>query len=386
MTTKRPQKQKQLQSGHNDTKPNTTGYEIERRYLVESIDLKILEGAEKIDIVQGYDPSCKIADHTRVRIINGKKAILTCKTSIGKGNLTRKEQEASLSVKAARMLLDTQCPFILKKTRYRLLNREHIVVDIFTEPFPMILVEIELKKETDRIRMPKAFKNPIEVTDILTNFTLAVISTHFANIPYSHFVDMITTKIPTIAFTGGPCSGKSTALKELKALYSKKIMTVNETATILIKDAGITPPENINDPMGTVFQKTVYKAQEAIEFAIRFQAAYKKKKLIIADRGTRDGRAYCASEEEFNGICHTTAEKEFHRYEAVFCLELPSREVYVDRCKNNPARLETYDQALERQKNTIAAWQGHPNFYFIPDKPTWDEKFNELHEKIKNFL
>eukprot|EP01034_Spumella_vulgaris_P029653 gene29653-36731_t len=51
--------------------------------------------------------------------------------------------------------------------------------------------------------------------------------------------------------------------------------------------------------------------------------------------------------------------------------------------ENNAARLETVDEARELDRNTIKAWDGHPNFHVIPNG---SGGFQEKLEKVTKII
>ncbi|HJJ16746.1 MAG TPA: ATP-binding protein [Bacilli bacterium] len=89
-----------------------------------------------------------------------------------------------------------------------------------------------------------------------------------------------------IAFTGGPCGGKSTSLNYFKEQLKKEnynIGIVSETATELLS-LGILPGNNI----------TLIDFQNLL-FKIQFIKEYKKeneKQILLCDRGLLDGNVY----------------------------------------------------------------------------------------------
>ena len=102
--------------------------EIERKYLVKSLDFKN-EYFKKSEIAQGY-----ISSHPErtVRIrIKADKGFVTIK---GKGNecgATRLEWEKEIPVEEAKVLLQLCEKGIIEKTRYEIQSGKHIVeVDV----------------------------------------------------------------------------------------------------------------------------------------------------------------------------------------------------------------------------------------------------------------
>lgn len=153
---------------------------------------------------------------------------------------------------------------------------------------------------------------------------------------------------------------------------------IPEVATIVLGQAGILP-----SAVGQrAFQSTLRSVQVSFEEASIFQAAKTEKSLILLDRGTLDSAAFCGM-DMYNEVSGTNLMTEYDRYDAVIMLGLPKREVYEENCKNNPVRTETYDQALAVDVALVNVWQGHHNFVYLGDYPTWQEKYEALVSKIK---
>lgn len=135
--------------------------EIERRFLVDPDRLpKLSKGKTQI---QGYLNKQKSSTEIRVRI-EENQAFLTIKTFVS--FLTRDEFEYRIPVKDAEKLL-VLTDKIVEKIRFNLkINNKTWVIDFFEkENFPLIIAEIELKKETEIFTKPLWIKK--EVTEDL---------------------------------------------------------------------------------------------------------------------------------------------------------------------------------------------------------------------------
>ena len=104
--------------------------------------------------------------------------------------------------------------------------------------------------------------------------------------------------------TGGPCSGKTTALARLKKdLTNKgyKVFMIDEAATRII-NSGISYKEFGSYEFQSYIATTQLVNEALIEDAIRKYIALPNSKdniVIICDRGILDGKAYMDSDEEF---------------------------------------------------------------------------------------
>lgn len=119
--------------------------EIERKFLVKK--MPDLTKYDYDEIKQGYT--------SRIRIRKaGKKYYLTIK---GPGKISREETEISLTKKQ----FDTIWPLTLgkrlTKTRYYIPNGKHTIeLDVYHgRNKALVTVEIEMKRENDRIIIPK---------------------------------------------------------------------------------------------------------------------------------------------------------------------------------------------------------------------------------------
>lgn len=370
-----------------DLQPNN-GKEIERKFLIKNFDRRVLDTAEFVhEIVQGFLIT-KDGLQVRTRILDDLDGMANQK---GKGKLERDEAEEVISVNAAKMYLNC-CKYIVKKTRYRLPHAPDAkikwLIDVIYEPFALIVGECELDTKDTPVVVPPEIYECTDVTDSISNFTLALIGSYLTDVSEEEFTKILSQKIPIIALTGAPGAGKSETIKNLlKEPFKKDIMFMPEVATLLIAHARYSAPTSSSDPMINIFQRTVYEIQKALEFAFMIKAAHKGKRLVIADRGSRDGEVYCPNgTEQFNKLCHTDQENENNRYDAVYYLELPSEEVYNRIKSNNPARQENYELAKQLAIKTREAWNGHKNFHIIPDAHDWDTKYKKIREHVLSHM
>ena len=120
--------------------------EIERKYLVKSIDFKD-SYSKKSDIAQGYLSS--VAERTvRVRI-KGEKGFLTIKGIGNETGVSRFEWEKEIALDEARQLLKLCEKGVIEKTRYEVNYENHLIeIDVFHgENEGLTLAEIELKDD-----------------------------------------------------------------------------------------------------------------------------------------------------------------------------------------------------------------------------------------------
>ncbi len=197
-------------------------------------------------------------------------------------------------------------------------------------------------------------------------------------------------KIVKIVLTGGPCSGKTTAMSWIENAMTErgyKVIFVPEAATELI-NAGLNKQsfESVVD-----FQKNIMSLQ--IEKEKIYEEAAKRlnteKVLIVCDRGTMDSKAYLSS-IDFNILLDDLKLDEVElrdRYSGVFHLETSAKlgdEYYT--LENNKARSETVEEARRLDDKIIESWVGHPHLRVIKNNKDFNEKMKDLIKEITSML
>ena len=198
-------------------------------------------------------------------------------------------------------------------------------------------------------------------------------------------------QIWSIVITGGPCSGKTTALSTIEQELTNKgyyVLTVPETATELIS-SGIRPFENcmsLYEFQYFVFEKQINKENLYKKAAKKVPA---EKVVILFDRGIIDNKGYVTKEEyktllaNFNLNERTVRD----RYDAVFHLVTAAEgaEEYYS-LDNNNARTETPEQARKLDREGMENWTGHPHFRVIDNAAGFDGKMKMLMKEIYTCL
>ncbi len=191
-----------------------------------------------------------------------------------------------------------------------------------------------------------------------------------------------------IALTGGPCAGKTTALREIWLFLRKKgfnVVIVPETATELI-NGGITPSD-----IGQInFQKNLLELQLKKE-QIFLKSAEKlgKNVVIVYDRGCLDGKAYLKDEEYAQILDELRLNEEdlLNSYDAVIFLDSAAmRNDMIYSTANNPARKETADEAKKINIRTQNIWNKHKLFTIIESESDFEEKISKLLSVIENLI
>ena len=193
-----------------------------------------------------------------------------------------------------------------------------------------------------------------------------------------------------IAITGGPCSGKSTALSWLQSDFRKKgfmVMFVPETATELI--LGGISYDTIDDNYN--FEKSIIKLQiekeKVFEEAAKHIVGYDKV-LIICDRGVMDCKAY-TTDLEFKRILKELNTNEIalrDSYDAVFHLVTAAKGAAEFYNLQNAARRESLEEAIDADDRTLNSWIGHPHLRVIDNSTDFERKMRRLVGEITEFV
>lgn len=207
----------------------------------------------------------------------------------------------------------------------------------------------------------------------------------------SHLFSNNDKQIVKIVITGGPCSGKTTAMSWIQSALSKKgyqVIFVPESATELIL-AGI----NRNVCKSNYdFEKAIMLsilAKEEVYDEIARRIVNENKIVLVYDRGLMDCKSF-VTPKEFSMLMRELGLKENHikdRYDAVFHLVTAARgaeEFYT--LLNNSARTETPEEARVQDDLLIAAWTGHPHFRVIDNSTNFEGKLKRLLKEIEHVL
>lgn len=354
------------------------GNEIERRFLViDGFQWDLRRMGEPFRIRQGYLELPDPLRSYRIRIINNEVASHAIK--IGEG-ISRRENEERLNLFMARTLMES-CYHRLSKNRYivpRTAGRDW-EIDVFEGTLQgIMLVEAELDSPDEKLQIPAWCGNVVEVTDSLTNLHLARMATDLTSTK-DEAVPALKTRLSShikrIVIAGPAGCGKSSLIADLKKRYPD-IHFVPEVASIIISQLGIRPPTSAVEE--NRFQQAVYRTQKIFERTSTEYAIASGMRAVVFDRGTVDSPAYLSGGiPHFEELCRTTMQVEYDAYDGVLFLGLPCKETYDDIKDNNPARIETYEQACEQEKRIWELWSTHPNRSHIYDgtnRLSWQEK------------
>lgn len=354
--------------------------EIERRYVVSSIDPEIRRFPAK-RILQGYFETTPLLS-LRVRIVDESKAFLTKKSGSG---LSRYEDERPIELDMAHFLL-AACPYVLTKTRYL---RDGWEVDFFEGPLTgLVVVEFEMRSETEQVTLPSWIKDGREVTDSLTNLHLARLAHDLTAGGSDSIRAMLPQPIHKVVLTGGPCTGKSKIMEALRkdAALSDQIHFVPEVATIVISQVGAKPSKD-NPVAQRAFQRAIYQTQTTFEQVSQLQAVRDGKSMMLMDRGRAEISAFLrGGVSEMAEAFHTTVDHEHAQYNRVIYLGLPTRDIYEGNKANNEARTETYQEAETISDRILEAWQNHPGLTRIAASESFESKFLSARSELLAIL
>ncbi len=178
-----------------------------------------------------------------------------------------------------------------------------------------------------------------------------------------------------IALTGGPNSGKTTALSILKETFGPHVELVKEAATMIFS-GGFPRQDRSPDQVRTAQPIIFYARQHLESMAEKSSDA----ELIECDRGTVDAAVYWPEGvEDFFARMGTTLETELTRYDAVLHLSPPANPAFY---QSTHVRTESLDQAFAIDNKILKIWDKHPNRLVVPREKHYFEKA----EIIKNFV
>lgn len=201
--------------------------------------------------------------------------------------------------------------------------------------------------------------------------------------------------VSVIVLTGGPCSGKTTALGFLPEKLESQgcsVMVVPEVATLLIS-GGISPKAlmQISRDCYIDFEEILLKLQFDLEKRFRRALIAKDggRKVLILDRGAIDVFAYLEPDEVKKILSRNRLKlgEIIDRYNLVVHLVTAAdgAEQFYTR-DNNPARYETPDEARAADKRTQAAWNAHPHLKIIDNSTLFEAKLKRLLGVVQNTL
>jgi predicted ATPase len=209
--------------------------------------------------------------------------------------------------------------------------------------------------------------------------------------PLSHREDK-TVMVPRVVLTGGPCAGKTSCLRAVRERFGEEVITVPETATLLL-GSGFPPPGHERIPCSVdewipAFQGAILSIQQQVEASVERLARSCRVRLIVCDRGVLDGAAYwLGGREAFLHHFGLSLKECFARYRKVLHLQSLAEshpELYGP--AGNASRYECLADALGVERAVRAAWEGHPGLMLIAGASDPQAKINQVLRHIEGVL
>ena len=206
----------------------------------------------------------------------------------------------------------------------------------------------------------------------------------------------MANKIKEIVLTGGPCSGKTTALAFIQEWLSNhgwRVFLVPETATMFITggihDISKIAENDFNKYLEIEKRMLLYQMRQREEFLTLAGLFKNEKCVIIYDRAEGDIPAYLPKTYfdvmvEDMGI---SWDKIKINYDGVIHLVTAANgaeEFYTT--ANNKARRENIKEAVAADIKTQAAWSGTPKLRIIDNSTGFEIKLKRVLQAITGFL
>lgn len=192
-----------------------------------------------------------------------------------------------------------------------------------------------------------------------------------------------------VVLTGGPGSGKTTALSRVSEKLEDlgyRVVLVEEEATKRIM-GGLRPwDEGVKSyDFQLMMMKLQISKEDAIEEFIR--STYDGNVVMICDRGCLDQKAYVTAEEfdrieEVLGVSDVAL---MDRYDAIFQLETAAKNSNYT-TENNPARKEAPEVAIALDDRCLQAQLGHEHLRVIKAEEFVDVKIEKLLKEVYGVL
>lgn len=192
-----------------------------------------------------------------------------------------------------------------------------------------------------------------------------------------------------IVLTGGPCAGKSTAVKYVSQQLDKlniKNIVIEERATKLFL-SGKSPKTMGNYEFHRqLFKEQLTEENERAEYAANLPY---NKVVLISDRGLLDSLAYVtqADFDRYSALYGTNEDMLRNSYDAVFHLVTAAKGAeghYT--LDNNPVRGESVDEAIRFDEKVLSIWTGTPHLRVIDNSTDFEHKLERLMKEILGFL
>lgn len=211
--------------------------------------------------------------------------------------------------------------------------------------------------------------------------------------------------VKRIAFTGGPCAGKTKTIEFIqKKLIEEgyEVIVIPETAHEWMKNDPISPNDNHEHTLA--FQQFIFDIQRAKERNVEEYSKFIEKEkrpedyvppygysdrniVILYDRGIMDNRAYL-SQQDYDKLLQKNKYNEIlglDHYDMVFDF-VSVATTMPDSYVLDGVRYEDIKEAQRKDYETSIAWCGHRNIKMIKPTNMIEEKQQLVLDYIKGFL
>ncbi len=184
--------------------------------------------------------------------------------------------------------------------------------------------------------------------------------------------------IPQIVITGGPASGKTTALEHLRSNYPNLELTDEAATQVLETGFPLPSPDNPwTQEWQNELQLAIASQQLVIETTAIENAHASSRAAIVQDRGLLDGAAYLAGGvKEFEELIGLKHQEVLQRYHTVIYLGWLGSGLYET--ESNPVRFEDEERARVIACTILEAWSDHPNLIEVTTRHNRAQEVAEL--------
>lgn len=182
-----------------------------------------------------------------------------------------------------------------------------------------------------------------------------------------------------VVLTGGPGAGKTAVLEVVQRHFCEHVVVLPEAASILFSGGF---PRRDSPAAREAAQRAIFRVQAELE---RMALEESRAAVILCDRGTLDCLAYWDTDPaRFWRDLGTRYADELARYAAVIHLRTPPADHGYDH--SNPARIESADEAAQRDRRILETWSAHPHRVVIESSPSFLDKLSATIEAIRRHV
>ena len=198
-----------------------------------------------------------------------------------------------------------------------------------------------------------------------------------------------------VVLTGGPCSGKTSALAAIRSKFQRmgyQVMVVPEAATQVLDGCGGFDPAWVGTPRALTFQGIIARAAIVNEDQAEALSTLRDKPAImICDRGVPDGRAFCSAAQwsKILSEMNVTQQELFARYDKVLHLETVAmyeggKYYEYGEGSNNPSRFHTPEAAAENCKGLGEVYSscGEDKYCYIANAGSFEDKIRSALQQL----